>query len=481
MKKIIQHIKQLQFYNTLRHGSVYMLSFVVVQAVMVLSIPIFTKLLTPADFGIYEVYNNTVRFLAVIISVNLYTGFYRFYFEENISKNALMQFLLRTALLSFIIGLAVLLLLQSQVLKITGLPSNLFWWIPIGIFSTIIFNFFATYNNAQQYSTRAGIWQLVSQIGRVLLAIIFVIYISRDYYGRIAGENILLLIASLLIIIIYFRNYIGLKEQLPAKKEILIYAAGFIPIGLSSYIVSYVDLVLINNMQGSTASGVYSYAYKFAVIYSGFSQAFVTANRPNLFNLLNENKSEEVITQMRSMFKLITVLSVVFILFAGDAGRILSLKPEFEHALHLLPVLVLAYVFSDMAEVYNFFLHYSKKVKLFYVSFITTAVINFTLNYYLIPIYGYEVAAYTTLFSFMVLFATTYLVCKFYTQLSVPRWTVFLESIILIAAMALISFVLPEFIQQLYLLIATKIILFLILVIYVFYDKIIQVKSLLKP
>ncbi|HNB49930.1 MAG TPA: polysaccharide biosynthesis C-terminal domain-containing protein, partial [Chitinophagales bacterium] len=112
---------------------------------------------------------------------------------------------------------------------------------------------------------------------------------------------------------------------------------------------------------------------------------------------------------------------------------------------------------------------------------ITTAIINFTLNYYLIPIYGYEVAAYTTLFSFMVLFATTYLVCKFYTQLSVPRWTVFLESIILIAAMALISFVLPEFIQQLYLLIATKIILFLILVVYVFYDKIIQVKSLLKP
>ena len=154
-----------------------MLSFVVVQAVMVLSIPVFTKLLTPADFGIYEVYNNTVRFLAVIISVNLYTGFYRFYFEENISKNALMQFLLRTALLSFIIGLAVLLLLQSQVLKITGLPSNLFWWIPIGIFSTIIFNFFTTYNNAQQYSTRAGIWQLVSQIGRVVLAIIFVIYI----------------------------------------------------------------------------------------------------------------------------------------------------------------------------------------------------------------------------------------------------------------------------------------------------------------
>ena len=278
----------------------------------------------------------------------------------------------------------------------------------------------------------------------------------------------------------YFRKYIGWKENLADKMQIIKYSAGFIPIGLSSYIVSYVDLVLINNLQGSNASGVYSYAYKFAIIYSGFSQAFVTANRPNLFNLLKENNEKEVISQMRSMFKLITVLACVFVFFAADAGKILSLKKEFDEALHLLPVLILAYVFSDIAEIYNFFLYYSKKVKLFYVSFVTTAVVNFVLNILLIPKYGYEIAAYTTLVSFMILFITTYWVCKFYTNLTIPRWTVFLDYILIIVSAIGIGFILGMFLSNIWLLIMVKLLIFTLIIAYVYFDKLKNILSLLK-
>lgn len=457
-----------------------MLSFVVIQAIMVLSIPVFTKLLSPSDFGIYEVYNNTVRFLGVIISLNLYAGFYRYYFEEHVDKRILMQFLLRIAFISFLIGAVLLYVFKSQLLRLANLPAELFIWIPIGIFSTIIFNFFTTYNNAQQFSTRAGIWQLVIQILRVASAILFVLFVSKNYFGRIVGENIILFIISILLVLLYFRKYIGWKEDLANKMEIVKYSAGFIPIGLSSYIVSYVDLVLINNLQGSNASGVYSYAYKFAIIYSGFSQAFVTANRPNLFNLLKDNNENEVISQMRSMFKLITVLACVFIFFAADAGKILSLKPEFDAALHLLPVLILAYVFSDMAEIYNFFLYYSKKVKLFYVSFVTTAIVNFVLNLLLIPRYGYEIAAYTTLVSFMVLFTATYWVCKFYTNLTIPRWTVFADYVLIIAAAIGIGYIFGLFVTSIWVLIAIKLVVFSLIVVYVYYDKLKNILSLLK-
>lgn len=480
MKKIIENIKQLSFYNTLRHGSVYMLSFVVVQGVMVLSIPLFTKLLSPSDFGVYEVYNNTVRFLSVIISLNLYAGFYRYYFEEHLDKKYLMQFLLRTAFVSFVIGVLLLYVFKTELLQFTYLPAELFVWIPVGIFSTILYNFFTTYNNAQQFSTRAGVWNLVIQLLKVGAAILFVLFFSKNYLGRVAGENMIALVVSILLILLYFRHYIGRKEVLPDKLQIVKYSAGFIPIGLSSYIVSYVDLVLINNLQGSNASGVYSYAYKFAVIYSGFSQAFVTANRPNLFNLLKENKGHEVVNQMRSMFKLITVLACVFIFFAADAGKILSLKKEFDEALHLLPVLILAYMFSDIAEIYNFFLYYSKKIKLFYISFVTTAVVNFVLNLILIPRYGYEVAAYTTFISFMILFIATYWVCKFYTNLTIPRWTLFADYMLIVLGIIIIGYLLGIFITNIWVLVAVKLLVFAMVVFYVFSDKIKNILSMLK-
>ena len=183
---------------------------------------------------------------------------------------------------------------------------------------------------------------------------------------------------------------------------------------------------------------------------------------------------------MRSMFKLITVLSCVFIFFAADAGKILSLKKEFDVALHLLPVLVLAYVFSDIAEIYNFFLYYSKKVKLFYVSFVTTAVVNFVLNILLIPKYGYEIAAYTTLVSFMILFITTYWVCKFYTNLTIPRWTVFLDYILIIVSAIGIGFILGMFLSNIWLLVMVKLLIFTLIIAYVYFDKLKNILSLLK-
>lgn len=480
MKKVIEHIKQLSFYNTLRHGSVYMLSFVLTQGLMLISIPIFTKLLTPADFGVYEVYNNTVRFLSVLMSLNLYAGFYRYYFEEHLDKRYLMQFLLRIAFISYIIGALILFVFRSELLKLTNLPEDLFIWIPIGLFSTILLNFFTTYNNAQQHSTRSSVWQLVIQLLRVVFSVLFILYISKNYLGRIGGEYFISLLISLVVLFVYFRKYLGFKESLPDKLQIVKYSAGFIPIGLSSYIISYMDLVLINNIQGNAASGVYSYAYKFAVIYSGFSQSFVTANRPNLFNLLKENKEQDVVSQMRSMFKLVTILACVFIFFAGDAGRILSLKTEFDEALHLLPVLIMGYVFSDIAEIYNFFLYYSKKVRLFYVSFVTTAIVNFLLNLLLIPKYGYQVAAYTTLASYMVLFVATYVVCKFYTNLVVPRWTVLADYLGVLAVVIGVSYLLTSYIANVWVLIAVKLIIFLLLSVYLFFDKIKSLFALMK-
>ena len=103
MKKSLEHIKQLSFYDTIRHGSVYMFSFVAIQALMVVSLPIFTKLLTPSDFGIYEVFNNTVRVLGIVLSLNLFNGFYRFYFEKHLDKKSLMQFLFRTSMITFLL------------------------------------------------------------------------------------------------------------------------------------------------------------------------------------------------------------------------------------------------------------------------------------------------------------------------------------------------------------------------------------------
>ena len=466
MKKLLQHIKQFSFYDTIRHGSVYMFSFVAVQALMVFTLPVFTKLLTPSDFGVYEVFNNTVRVLGVIISLNLFNGFYRFYFEEHIDKKSLMQFLLRTSLFSFAIGCVVLFLFQKQLMAIINLPINLFIWILVAVFSNIIFSFFNTYNNAQQFSTRAGIWQFVSQFLRVTCAIAFVWFWKRNYYGRIFGENFILFALSIVIIIVYFRKYISLSENIHNKNEILKYSISFIPIGLSGFILGYLDTIMINSSQGSNDAGLYSYAYKIAVIYTGITTAFTTANRPKLFTLLNQNKEEEVVLQFRSMFKLVVALSTLFIFFAADGGKLLALNKAFHAGLHLLPVLVLSHIFSDINDLYSFYFHYEKKVKYFYYSFAVSAGVNFLLNLYFIPKYGYQAAAYTTLFSYGFMLVCTYIICKKILKVRVPAVIRFLDYLCIIAIVFIVNYFATENIANWFLQITIKGCIYLLVLLY---------------
>lgn len=290
MQKLIQNIKELKFYETLRHGSVYLFSYLAVQVLMVFSLPLFTKLLTPADFGVYEVFNNTVRILAVILSLNLFNGFYRFYFDDKYEKNLLMQFLLRNSIIVFLIGSSILFLIKMPFFKLLNIPLELFYFLLIAIFSSIIFSYFNVYNNAQQFSTRAGIWQLIYQICRVAGGLLFVLFVSKNFYGRIAGENWMILILTSIVIVVYFRNYIGLSEKIQDKNIIVRYSISLIPIGLSGYVLGYLDTIMINSYKGNNDAGLYSYAYKIAVIYSGVTSSFITANRPKLFQLLNEKK-----------------------------------------------------------------------------------------------------------------------------------------------------------------------------------------------
>lgn len=466
MKKLIEQIKQLSFYDTIRHGSVYMFSYIAVQALMVLTLPIFTKLLTPADFGIYEVFNNTVRVIGIIVSLNLFNGFYRFYFEEHIDKKSLMQFLLRTSFISFAIGSVLLLLFHKQISAFINLPQNLVTWILIAVFSNIVFNFFNSYNNAQQFSTRAGIWQFVTQLLKVAGAIVLVWYWQRNYFGRIVGENIVLFILSIIIIIVYFKKYISFNETLPGKKEIVRYAVSFIPIGLSGFVLGYLDTIMINSSQGSNDAGLYSYAYKIAVIYSGITTAFITANRPKLFELLNQNKEEEVIAQMRSMFKIVVALSSFFIFFSADGGKILALNDAFYAGLHLMPILILSYIFNDLNDLYSFYFHYEKKVKYFYYSFAVAAIINFLLNLYFIPKYGYQAAAYTTLVSYGFMLMCTYIICKKIIKVRVPAVIRFVDYLIIIAVVLVINYFVTNTISNWFLQVGLKGFTFLLVLVY---------------
>ncbi|MEZ4878744.1 MAG: oligosaccharide flippase family protein [Chitinophagales bacterium] len=433
-------LKSLAFYETLKHGSVYFSSYIFIQLISVISLPIFTKLLQPTDFGIYEVFNNTVRLLSIIFSLNLSAGFYRFYFDESYDKKSLVAYCVKNMLLYSTIGLIVFALFSTSILDFINLPKHLFPFIIIGIYVNIIMLFFNNYTNVQLKSKTYSIWNIVFNIFRVAFSIVCILWIAKNYYGRILGETIGMALITILILFIYFRKYFFIKGSINSKKELYVYSLGLIPIALSGFILGYFDTIIINAMENSNDAGLYSYAYKIAIIYSGFTAAFISANRPNMFELFNKKDEDAVKNQIKSLIKLITAVACFFIFFSETGGQILALNDKFYAALHLLPVLIIAYIFNDINTILGFYIYYEKKVQYLYWSIGVAALINIILNIIFIPKYGYQVAAYTTLVSYICMASFTYLIIKFVIKQNLPRWTIGIEGALIIATVTILNY-----------------------------------------
>ena len=104
-------------------------------------------------------------------------------------------------------------------------------------------------------------------------------------------------------------------------------------------------------------------------------------------------------------------MAISLILFAQEIVQLLSTK-EYVKALPIVPVIIISYVFLYLYTLFANYSFYYKKTG--YISLATlVTLVNIVLNYLLIPRFGYIIAAYTTLFSYILLFVFHYTVIRF--------------------------------------------------------------------
>ncbi len=66
----------------LSHSAVYGVGTVLAKATSVIMLPIYTRYLTPADYGLLELLSLLTDLTALLFGMRIFTGVYRYYFEH---------------------------------------------------------------------------------------------------------------------------------------------------------------------------------------------------------------------------------------------------------------------------------------------------------------------------------------------------------------------------------------------------------------
>jgi O-antigen/teichoic acid export membrane protein len=156
------------------------------------------------------------------------------------------------------------------------------------------------------------------------------------------------------------------------------------------------------------ALGVFGACYKFAVLMNLAIQSFRYAAEPFFFSNAAEKNSPQLFAKVNHYFIIVCCILLFAVSINLDILKYFLANPEFWVGLHIVPILLLAYLF--LGVYYNISVWFKLTDKTYFGTIITIggALITIIANYYLIPLFGYEGSAWAALMCYATMAITCY-------------------------------------------------------------------------
>jgi O-antigen/teichoic acid export membrane protein len=145
------------------------------------------------------------------------------------------------------------------------------------------------------------------------------------------------------------------------------------------------------------ALGVFSACYRFAGLMNIAITAFRYAAEPFFFAQSHEKNSPQLFAKINHYFIIFCCLLMLGVSINLDILKPFLAQPAYWEGLHIVPILLLAYLF--LGTYYNLSVWFKLSDKTYYGTVITVcgAIITIAANYILIPLAGYEGSSWAAL------------------------------------------------------------------------------------
>lgn len=377
-----------------------------------LSVPIFTRLFNPEDYGTYVLVVSTVSLLINITTGWLSMSVIRFYpiYSSNSKIDEFRNNIAILSLLSIIIissiSLAVSYLIKERVL------SKFYYLIKIGIIFLAFNSFFQLLLSFLRIERRVnfyGGFSIFYSVVGLTLGLILVKIAKFGVEGLLWGQIICILIAIPLLWKVTLKGYpnslTGISK--PIASEIAKYSFPLVLGNIAAWILNLGDRYIIEFFRGSQEVGIYSASYMLtekSIIF--LFHMFKIASDPigiNIWEKEDKENSKRFMNKLAKYYLLVLVPAVIGLsVLAKPIINILVVK-EYYDGYRAVPFIALGSFFLGLQQRFLFVLQLHKKTLYTLIIISFSGFINMILNVILIPIYGYMAAAVTTLVCYAIL------------------------------------------------------------------------------
>lgn len=387
----------------------------------IILVPLYAKMLGPADYGMLELFTVTGALLLVACVMGFNSALIRYFVteEDKDERNKIFQ----TAFFSVLIASIVITLLLY--IGAARISSIIFGSVTYAIYWRILF--LTTLSDATstmllalyRSQTRPGLYSGINFFKLFLtlcLNIVFVGILHMGIYGVLIGN----LTGSAIGLFISFFYAIPLIRIRISRRYLILLAKFGLPLlvsGFGFFIINSVDRYFLKAYTRLGDLGAYALGYKVGMLMSLAVNAFVVAWPPLMFKIAGDPEAKKTFSTVLTYYLFIACgIMVVIGSFGNEIVKLIS-SPEYYAAGKIIIFVLASYLFQGVYYILSTGVTITDNTKVVPVIVGISAGLDIAANFLLIPPYGIMGAAVATVISYAFLPVGMYFASQHYYRI----------------------------------------------------------------
>lgn len=382
---------------TVKSAFWYTASNILVKAIGFITIPLFTRLLTQDEFGVYNNYLSWLSVATVVVTLSLEATLIS---AKKDYPDDLAGYAVSLVVLSQFSAVAWLVLANCAMplfVSVTALDGTYVNCILIYLLFLPAITIVQTWERfVYQYKVTVAL-SLGMSVGMAVLSLALGLMLPNHLEGVILGRTAPVVLLGFGVAMWLFLRKKRIK--IAYWKYAIPIAWPFVPHLLAMTLLGAVNKIFITQICGADANALYSLAYSCGLLVALFITSLNSAFSPWLGDRLTERDYDRIREVSKPYFTLFCGLTFAVSLVAPEILFIMG-GESYLPAMCVMPPVAMGCVFQFVYCMYVNIEQYEKKTKGMAVASLSAAALNIMLDVLLIPLFGYMAAAWATAISY---------------------------------------------------------------------------------
>ena len=369
-----------------------------------ITLPILTGYLTKVEYGTYDLVIVLVSLLLPSVTLQIKAAAFRYLIDVRGDENKQREIVTNIYAFTIPISIVTLCLLFFV---LGGIDLRIKAWVCVYYLVDILVGTARQIARGLSHNLEYAISALVSAVGKMLFAIIFVRVLGYGLYGAIIALSAASLFSFIYLII---RIHLGSLVQYTlinkqTIKTLLLYSWPLVPNELSQWVMRVSDRFVVTAFLGVSANAVYAVANKIPSIITLAQSALTLSWQENASIASRDADADRYYS---SMFHVMLKIQAGFLCFVLGATPILFsvlIRGDYQKAYNQMPILALSIFYASMATYLGGIYVAYKASKSVGITTTVAALVNLIVDIGLINAIGIYAASISTLVSYLLLCA----------------------------------------------------------------------------